>query len=136
MRVTRSSRANTTSTTASGPAVTLANCGSSAFRRCVNSPEFRCNTDCASGYGFTDGTQEMLEEAVATAGVTTTTRTSRRRDGDYDGEYLYVNDKANGRIARVNLTYFETDAITDVPNVQVIHGCCVHSPDTSTSGQR
>ncbi|MFB6083802.1 MAG: TAT-dependent nitrous-oxide reductase [Halorientalis sp.] len=50
--------------------------------------------------------------------------------GDYDGEYVWINDKANGRIGRANLKYFETDAITDIPNMQACHGMAVQSPDT------
>ncbi|MFB6099628.1 MAG: TAT-dependent nitrous-oxide reductase [Salinibacter sp.] len=50
--------------------------------------------------------------------------------GDYDGKYLWINDKGNGRMGRVNLKYFETDAITDIPNMQACHGCAVQSPDT------
>jgi nitrous-oxide reductase len=51
-------------------------------------------------------------------------------EGTYDGRYLWINDKANGRVGRVNLKYFETDAITDVPNMQAMHGIAVQSPDT------
>ncbi|AJF26761.1 nitrous oxide reductase [Haloarcula sp. CBA1115] len=102
--------------------------GIPSMRELTRIPVF--NTDCASGYGFTDGTQEMLEEGGGYSWGDNHHPNLSETDGDYDGEYLYVNDKANGRIARVNLTYFETDAITDVPNMQAIHGCCVLSPDT------
>jgi len=89
------------------------------------------NTECARGYGYDDQTSEMLENEGGgyTWGDNHHPNLSET-DGDYDGEFLFVNDKANGRIARVNLTYFETDAIVDVPNMQAIHGCCILSPDT------
>jgi nitrous-oxide reductase len=88
------------------------------------------NTDCASGYGYDDQSSEMLEEGGGYTWGDNHHPNLSETDGEYDGEYLFVNDKANGRIARVNLKYFETDAILDVPNMQAIHGCCVLSPDT------
>jgi nitrous-oxide reductase len=88
------------------------------------------NTECARGYGFDDQTSEMLEESGGYTWGDNHHPNLSETDGDYDGEWLFVNDKANGRIARVSLKYFETDAITDVPNVQAVHGCCVQSPDT------
>jgi hypothetical protein len=36
--------------------------------------------------------------------------------------YAWVNDKINGRIARIRLDYFECDKITEIPNVQGFHG--------------
>ncbi|MHB8912035.1 MAG: TAT-dependent nitrous-oxide reductase [Lysobacter sp.] len=43
-------------------------------------------------------------------------------DGTYDGKYAWVNDKIHSRIARVRLDTMECDKITEVPNVQGIHG--------------
>jgi nitrous-oxide reductase len=88
------------------------------------------NTECARGYGFDDETNEVLEEGGDFTWGDNHHPALSETGGDYDGEYLFVNDKANGRIARVNLKYFETDAILDVPNTQAIHGFCVQSPDT------
>ncbi len=51
--------------------------------------------------------------------------------GDYDGKRLWINDKANSRIARVDLSTFETKAIVKIPNLQATHGIAVISPDTS-----
>lgn len=52
-------------------------------------------------------------------------------NGDYDGRYLWINDKANARVARIDLSTFETKAMTHVPNLQAAHGIAVVSPDTS-----
>ncbi|MFT4921451.1 MAG: nitrous-oxide reductase [Haloarculaceae archaeon] len=102
--------------------------GVPSMRELMRIPVFE--TDAARGYGYDDQTREMLEqEGDLTWGDNHHPNLSET-DGDYDGEYLFVNDKGNGRIARVNLKYFETDAIVDVPNMQAIHGCCVQSPNT------
>ncbi len=44
------------------------------------------------------------------------------KDGTYDGKYAWINDKINGRMARVKLDTFECDKITEIPNVQGFHG--------------
>ncbi|WP_254545744.1 TAT-dependent nitrous-oxide reductase [Halomarina pelagica] len=84
----------------------------------------------AKGYGFDDETSALLDEAGGYTWGDSHHPNLSETDGKYDGKYLFVNDKANGRVARVNLKYFETDAITNVPNVQSVHGCCIQSPDT------
>lgn len=50
--------------------------------------------------------------------------------GDYDGRWLYINDKANTRVARIDLVHFETAAIAKIPNFQAAHGTSVVPPDT------
>jgi nitrous-oxide reductase len=52
-------------------------------------------------------------------------------DGVYDGKWLWINDKANSRIARIDLTKFETVAISGIPNLQATHGIAVISPNTT-----
>ena len=44
------------------------------------------------------------------------------KDGNYDGRYAWINDKINGRIARIRLDYFICDKITEIPNIQGFHG--------------
>jgi nitrous-oxide reductase len=92
--------------------------------------------DGALGYGHDEQTAEILEEGGDVQSMAGHEWGDchhpilSETDGDYDGKYLWINDKANGRMARVNLKYLETDAITDIPNMQACHGCSIQSPDT------
>ena len=102
--------------------------GIPSMREIMRIPVF--NRESARGYGFDDESAEMLEDAGGyTWGDTHHPRLSQT-DNDYDGRFAYVNDKANGRMARINLKYFETDAIVDIPNQQGTHGACAQLPDT------
>lgn len=51
-------------------------------------------------------------------------------DGKYDGRWLYINDRAHGRIAMVDLSDFRTKQILSVPNIQTSHGGIFATPDT------
>ncbi|WP_396613614.1 TAT-dependent nitrous-oxide reductase (plasmid) [Haloferax sp. S1W] len=102
--------------------------GLPSMRELTRIPVF--NPEQAKGYGFDKKTTDMLEDAGDYKWGDSHHPSLSETDGKYDGRYLYVNDKAHGRVARINLKYFETDAITNIPNVQSVHGCCIQSPDT------
>ncbi len=50
--------------------------------------------------------------------------------GDYDGQFLFVNDKANARVAVVDLTDFATKQIVANPLAASDHGGAFVTPDT------
>jgi nitrous-oxide reductase len=51
-------------------------------------------------------------------------------DGKYDGRFLFINDRAHGRIGMVDLADFRTKQVLQVPNVQTSHGGIFATPDT------
>lgn len=51
-------------------------------------------------------------------------------DGDYDGEFVFINDKANARVAVIDLRDFETKQIIKNPLALSDHGGTMVTPDT------
>lgn len=51
-------------------------------------------------------------------------------NGEYDGRWIYINDRANGRIAMIDMRDFKTKQIYDVPNLQSSHGGCFVTPNS------
>jgi len=77
------------------------------------------NRDAATGWGATDFSKKLLGGRMS--GDTHHVHLSYT-DGTYDGRYVFVNDKSQARLARVNIKTMETDKIVDIPNSQGTHG--------------
>jgi nitrous-oxide reductase len=89
------------------------------------------------GYGFSNETKSVLQgTAPETVGPVTPLTWGdthhpalSQTGGDYDGQWLFINDKANSRMAVISLKDFETKQIVENPNSAIDHGATV-SPNT------
>src|SRR5688572_23478457 len=81
----------------------------------------------ATGYGFDTESKAML--GGFTWGDVHHPALSKR-NGDYDGRWLFVNDNANNRVARIDLRGFKTKQILKIPNVSGNHGSSFVTNDT------
>ena len=82
--------------------------------------------DALVGWGITNESKKVMGTKSDgslryTVGDTHHTHASYK-DGNYDGRYAWINDKINGRLARIRLDYFVCDKITELPNIQGFHG--------------
>ena len=86
------------------------------------------------GYGFDDESKKILKEG-AFEGRDITWGDAHHpalseTNGDSDGEWLFINDKANPRIAVISLKDFETRQIVSNPVFQSEHGGAFVTPNT------
>ena len=51
-------------------------------------------------------------------------------NGEYDGQFVFINDKANARLAVIDLRDFETKQIVKNPNSMIDHGGTFVTPNT------
>ncbi len=81
-----------------------------------------------TGYGYDKETKEML--GAYTWGDAHHPALSETK-GDYDGRWLFINDNANNRMARIALKDFKTRQILGpIPNVSGNHGSTFVTPNT------
>jgi nitrous-oxide reductase len=93
--------------------------GLPSMRELVRVPVF--NTDFAIGWGITNESKRVRGENAPLGGDLHHPHISQT-DGRYDGRYMFVNDKANTRLARIRCDIMRTDKIISIPNCQAIHG--------------
>jgi len=77
------------------------------------------NIDSGSGWGITNESKALL--GGMQVGDTHHVHGSYV-DGTYDGKWMFVNDKANNRLARIRVDIMEVDAVVNVPHAQGAHG--------------
>ncbi|MEW6208954.1 MAG: Sec-dependent nitrous-oxide reductase [Acidobacteriota bacterium] len=82
----------------------------------------------ATGYGFDEESKKML--GGYTWGDVHHPALSETK-GDYDGRWLFVNDNANNRLARIDLRDFKTKQILGpIPNISGYHGGSFVTPNS------
>ncbi|MNZ38378.1 Nitrous-oxide reductase precursor [compost metagenome] len=96
--------------------------GVPSMRQLAAIPVF--NRDSATGWGQTNESLAILGESHKRGWQNGDTHHVHMSytNGSYDGRWLFVNDKANSRVARMRCDIMRTDKITIVPNVTSIHG--------------
>jgi nitrous-oxide reductase len=86
------------------------------------------------GYGFDDQTKAVLAEGDRDGHRLTWGDTHHpaisETNGDYDGQYLFINDKANARLAVISLKDFATKQIVVDPLIISNHGNTFVTPNT------
>ena len=92
--------------------------GVPSMRELMRIPVF--NLDNATGYGLTNESKEIINSEYLTGDCHHPHMSMT--DGRYNGKYVFINDKANTRVARIRCDVMKTDKILHVPNVQAIHG--------------
>jgi nitrous-oxide reductase len=86
------------------------------------------------GFGFSDGSRKILSESTRRGEQLTWGDTHHpnlsETDGDYDGQFLFIGDKANARLAVINLQDFVTTQIVSNPLLESDHGASFVTPNT------
>ena len=91
-------------------------------------PVFSQNPE--NGWGYTEESKPMLETTFGFVPWDDTHHTElSQTDGVPNGKWLFINGNNTPRIARIDLTRFETDEIIQIPNAAGGHAAPFTTPD-------
>jgi nitrous-oxide reductase len=92
-------------------------------------PVFSQNPE--NGYGYNDESKPMLETTFGEVPWDDSHHPElSQTDGIPDGRWLFINANNTPRIARIDLTRFETDEIIQIPNAAGGHASPFTTPNT------
>ena len=94
--------------------------GIPSMRELMRIPVF--NTDSATGWGLTDESKRIKGDSAHILAGDSHHPHMSMTDGRYNGKYVFINDKANSRVARIRCDVMKVDKMITIPNVQAIHG--------------
>src|SRR5690349_13389494 len=92
-------------------------------------PVFSQNPE--NGYGYNDESKEMLQTTFGAVPWDDSHHPElSQTDGVPDGRWLFINANNTPRVARIDLTRFETDEILQIPNAAGGHAAPFTTPNT------
>ncbi|MGL1957019.1 MAG: TAT-dependent nitrous-oxide reductase [Colwellia sp.] len=94
--------------------------GIPSMRELMRIPVF--NIDSATGWGLTNESKAIKGDSANILAGDSHHPHMSMTDGRYNGKYVFINDKANTRVARIRCDVMKTDKMLTVPNTQAIHG--------------
>lgn len=94
--------------------------GLPSMRELMRIPVF--NTDSATGWGLTDESKRIKGDSADIMMGDSHHPHMSMTDGRYNGKYVFINDKANSRVARIRCNVMKVDKMITIPNVQAVHG--------------
>ena len=94
--------------------------GVPSMRELMRIPVF--NLDSATGWGITNESKRIKGDSAHFLNGDSHHPHMSMTDGRYNGKYVFINDKANSRVARIRCDVMKCDKMLTVPNAHAIHG--------------